>query len=143
MEKTEIITPLPEGWRITRVWFGTDGNVHTAIEKIKEKDFEWYWGKFYIESSCNVDKQWKLVRWFVLIDFYRWFSKELNGEWKPDWESENQLKYIIYYSWDEKKYITDCYYHSDYSFGISFSEKAVQKALKILPKEFLDKLFQV
>jgi hypothetical protein len=148
MEMTgQIIINAPDGYEITKVEIA-DGKAYASIEKIEEKkDFDWYWEKFYNGLSYNIESQWKLNRWPILMEFYRWFAKELNGDWKPDWKDEKQLKWYIYYdySWtrENNRYLYGSLLCFDSHFGISFQEEAVQKALKILPKEFLDKLFQI
>ncbi|MDD5006473.1 MAG: hypothetical protein PHS93_09550 [Candidatus Omnitrophica bacterium] len=135
--------PPPPGWKIIKVYLGLDGKAYTMIEKIEEKDFKWYWKKFRSEEKYDFIPGWNMCKWFVLIDFYRWFAKELNGDWVPNWKYVVEDKYHIY-----KNYETNEYYYcfsnvADSHFGIIFSKEAVQKALKILPREFLDKLFQV
>ncbi len=135
--------PPPPGWKIIKVYLGLDGKAYTMIEKIEEKDFKWYWKKFRSEEKYDFIPGWNMCKWFVLIDFYRWFAKELNGDWKPDWEDKWEKKWNIYYDYIINRCCDGWTTPTNFSFGIVFSEEAVQKALKILPREFLDKLFQV
>ncbi|MFA5300674.1 MAG: hypothetical protein WC389_21000 [Lutibacter sp.] len=146
MEKIidKIITVPKSGYKITKSEI-IDGQVHTTIEKIEEKkDFDWYWNQYFEENLNGVPKiNFNKCGWATLIDFYRWFAKELNGDWEPDWEYAHQYKFYIEFIHGKKKYASGNFSALDSSFGIVFSEEAVHKAFKILPKEFLDKLFQI
>ena len=94
MEK-EIRKEIPEGYKMTS--FTNDlsnGKVTITIEKI-EDGFGKYWKRFWFERyNILYHKSFDYYDWEVLIDFYRWLAKELNGDWKPDWKSKSQKKIL-------------------------------------------------
>ncbi|MFA5153400.1 MAG: hypothetical protein WC554_12625 [Clostridia bacterium] len=140
--KNEIKVIPPDGFKVVCVNV-VNNEITATIEKI-EDDFGKYWKRYcqeihYIhEATC-----WEAHLWFVLIDFYRWFAKELNGDWKPDWKNRNDDNYCIYYNFRTRVYEATNFSNTNICFNIYFSQESVEKALKILPKEFLDKLFQI
>ncbi|MCK9273345.1 hypothetical protein M0P65_07455 [Candidatus Gracilibacteria bacterium] len=142
MEKEIKVIP-PDGFRIVSVNL-FNNEITATIEKKKEDDFGKYWKRCWFERYNIINyKSFDYYDWEVLINFYRWFAKELNGDWKPNWKCETQKKYCICYDYDFGKYEIDCKYSHSISFGITFSKETAEKALEICPKEFLDKLFQI
>jgi hypothetical protein len=145
----EIKKAIPDGYKITS--FINDisngkitGKITITIEKIDIIEFENYWEKYSNNGFSHIlTEKWQMYGWHILIDFYRWFAKELNGDWEPDWKSESQGKYYIIYNHSSSGgYEANKEFFYSYS-GIVFSGDAVEKALQILPTEFLDKLFQI
>ena len=140
----EIKKVIPEGYKMTS--FTNDllnGKIIITIEMIKD-DFGKYWKRFWFERYNIIDYQsFDYYDWEVLILFYHWFAKELNGDWKPDWSNGKYDKFHIYYFFNTKTHGATSSNYNTGCFNIHFSEEAAEKALKILPKEFLDKLFQI
>ena len=64
----------------------------------------------------------------------------LNGDWKPDWNDVNQIKYFISYNKDQKFHVEGCYY-TNYQ-GIVFSSyENAEKAIDIIGEEELKQFY--
>lgn len=65
----------------------------------------------------------------------------LNGDWKPDWNNQEQYKYVIAYNHTEKTFDTDYFrYLSENTVYFSSKENA-KKAIEIIGEEELKQFF--
>ena len=64
----------------------------------------------------------------------------LNGDWKPDWNDVNQIKYYISYNVNQKFYVEGCYYTNQ---GIAYfsSYENAEKAIEIIGEKNLLNLY--
>ena len=64
----------------------------------------------------------------------------LNGDWKPDWNDMNQVKYVISYNVNKKIFIVGCYY-TNYSIVCFSSKENAEKAIEIIGEKNLLNLY--
>ena len=64
----------------------------------------------------------------------------LNGDWKPDWNDMNQVKYVISYNVNKKIFIEGCYY-TNYSIVCFSSKENAEKAIEIIGEKNLLNLY--
>ena len=64
----------------------------------------------------------------------------LNGDWKPDWNDMNQVKYVISYNVNKKIFIEGCYY-TNYSIVCFSSRENAEKAIEIIGEKNLLNLY--
>ena len=65
----------------------------------------------------------------------------LNGNWKPDWNNQEQLKYFICYNNESKQFRTDFYSYISISPIVFSSRENAQKAIEIIGEEELKQFF--
>ena len=129
--ETEIRIQIPEGMQIDR-----ENSTFECIKfKPKELTYEEIAKKFRpYNSSVFTNKYYlsKLLTFRKLLEV----ADYLNGDWKPDWNDVNQIKYYISYNTDQKFYVEGCYYTNQ---GIAYfsSRENAEKAIKIIGKEEL------
>ena len=85
----------------------------------------------------NVKYQSKCITFRKLLEV----SNYLNGDWKPDWNNQEQYKYVIAYNHTEKTFDTDYFrYLSENTVYFSSKENA-KKAIEIIGEEELKQFF--
>ena len=68
-------------------------------------------------------------------------AEYINGDWKPDWDNQEQYKYVIAYNHTEKTFDTDYFrYLSENTVYFSSKENA-KKVIEIIGEEELKKFF--
>ena len=68
-------------------------------------------------------------------------SEYLNGDWKLDWNNEEQRKYFIYYNHNKKIVDIDYYYRCSYNAAYFSSRENALKAIEIIGEEELKNFF--
>ncbi len=128
--KTEFKIQVPEGMEIDRE--------NSTFECIKFKPKE----LTYIEISKKFPKNPSVstnARHFSKLLTIRQLlevADYLNGDWKPDWNDVNQIKYCISYNVNQKFYVEGCYY-TNYSIVCFSSIENAEKAIEILGEKNL------
>ena len=85
----------------------------------------------------NVKYQSKCITFRKLLEV----ANYLNGDWKPDWNNQEQYKYVIAYNHTEKTFDTDYFrYLSENTVYFSSKENA-KKAIEIIGEEELKQFF--
>ena len=65
----------------------------------------------------------------------------LNGDWEPDWDNQNQIKYLIQYDHIRKKFKIDFYSHTSINPIVFPSRENAKKAIEIIGEEELKNFF--
>lgn len=65
----------------------------------------------------------------------------LNGDWKPDWDNQSQVKYLIQYDHIRKQFKIDFYSHTSINPICFSSRENAQKAVEIIGEEELKQFF--
>lgn len=134
--ETEFKIQIPEGMEIDR-----ENSTFECIKfKLKELTYQEISKKFQpynFHVNTNTDHLSKLLTFRKLLEV----ADYLNGDWKPDWNDVNQLKYFISYNHRNKTLdIFSCYYLNSGIICFSSIENA-EKAIEIIGKEELKYLF--
>lgn len=138
MEKLEI--EIPDGKKPKM----TEEENRCIIEWVKaEKTFEDYVKEFAeqmeddfaIRLDTTLSCYWKSMFKFGLLQF---IADDLNEE-KLDWGNSDQTKHELVYSHSDDKIENYLWWESQHA-GAIFTEAAAEKALKIIPIEFLKTL---
>ena len=131
---TEFKIQVPEGMEIDRK--------NSTFECIKFKPKE----LTYIEISKKFPKNPSVsvnARHFSKLLIIRQLlevADYLNGDWKPDWNDMNQVKYVISYNVNKKIFIEGCYY-TNYSIVCFSSKENAEKAIEIIGEKNLLNLY--
>lgn len=65
----------------------------------------------------------------------------LNGDWKPDWNNDDQCKYFICYNHFSRTVDVYYYYRCSYNAACFSSEENARKAIEIIGEEELKQFF--
>ena len=65
----------------------------------------------------------------------------LNGDWKPNWNSQKQIKYLIQYDHIRKQFKVDFYSHTSINPIVFSSRENALKAIEIIGEEELKQFF--
>ena len=130
---TEFKIQIPEGMEIDRK--------NSTFECIKFKpklSYQEISKKFPKSSSVstNANHLSKLLTIRQLLEV----ADYLNGDWKPDWNDMNQVKYVISYNVNKKIFIEGCYY-TNYSIVCFSSKENAEKAINIIGEKNLSRLY--
>ena len=132
---TEFKIQIPEGMEIDR-----ENSTFECIKfKPKKLTYQEISKKFPKNStvSTNGDHFLKLITFRKLLEV----ADYLNGDWKPDWNDVNQLKYFISYNHRNKTLDIFSRHYLD-SGKIYFSSREnAEKAIEIIGKEELKQFF--
>lgn len=132
--ETEIKIQVPEGMEIDR-----ENSTFECIKfKPKELTYQEIAKKFQpytFSVSTNGDHFLKLITFRKLLEV----ADYLNGDWKPDWNDDSQIKYFIY-NINQKFYI-EGYYHMNQGIVCFSSKENAEKAIDIIGKEELKQLY--
>lgn len=135
--ETEIRIQVPEGMEIDKE-NSTFECIKFKPKKITYTDIRKKYNLFYNVpvSSKHYNKVTIFRKLLEVADY-------LNGDWKPDWNNEEQYKYIICYNNESKQFSPDLYtyiYTSITPIVFSSRENAL-KAIEIIGEEELKKFF--
>ena len=130
---TEFKIQIPEGMEIDKE--------NSTFEYIKFKpklSYQEISKKFPKSSSVstNANHLSKLLTIRQLLEV----ADYLNGDWKPDWNDMNQVKYVISYNVNKKIFIEGCYY-TNYSIVCFSSKENAEKAINIIGEKNLSRLY--
>ena len=137
MEKEQVKIDIPEGKQPKMTT--SDNGVH--VEWVdKEKTWEQYVKEYAKEASYmlagTLDPSlcfaWKKLFKFGLLQY---IADDLNEE-KLDWGNKTQTKAGLYYHHDDGRIGVDTYYRC-HNAAMIFTVKAAEKAINIIPAEFL------
>ena len=133
--ETEIRIKIPEGMEIDKE--------HSTFEcirfKPKKVSYEYIQDKLYYTRSMNTT-----LKHYSKCDTFKKLlevADYLNGDWKPDWNDKEQIKYFITYNYDYKTFeICNRHYMNS---GIVYfsSEENAKKAIEIIGEEELKQFF--
>ena len=132
---TEFKIQVPEGMEIDR-----ENSTFECI-KFKSKDLTYQeiskkFQPYNYSVSTNAKNLSKLVTFRKLLEV----ADYLNGNWKPNWNNVNQIKYFISYNKDQKIYVESFYYMNQNLVYFSSYENA-EKAIKIIGEEELRQFY--
>ena len=68
-------------------------------------------------------------------------AEYINGDWKPDWDNQEQLKYIICYNNESKQFGSDFYSYTSMTPIVFPSRENAKKAIEIIGEEELKQFF--
>ena len=68
-------------------------------------------------------------------------AEYLNGNWKPNWNNQEQCKYIICYNQESKQFGSDFYSYTSITPIVFSSRENTQKAVEIIGEEELKNFF--
>ena len=140
MEK-QITINVPDG-KTEKITKGDDGIHITWIDKVTPfneyvKQYNRYKNErtfpFWTDMIVTNPSQWPIQDKFGLLQM---IADDLNGGWTADWMNQDQAKYLICYDQDNKAVTSlgRCYVQIPTSY---FSKEAAQKAIGIIPKDFI------
>ena len=132
--KTDFKIQVPEGMEIDK-----ENSTFECIKfKPKELSYQEISKKFPKSSSVstNANHLSKLLTIRQLLEV----ADYLNGDWKPDWNDMNQVKYVISYNVNKKIFIEGCYY-TNYSIVCFSSKENAEKAINIIGEKNLSRLY--
>ena len=122
---TEFKIQVPEGMEIDK-----ENSTFECIKfKPKELTYQEIAEKFPKNSSVSVNAN-HLSKHLTIRQLLE-VADYLNGDWKPDWNDMNQVKYVISYNVNKKIFIEGCYY-TNYSIVCFSSRENAEKAIEIL-----------
>ena len=132
---TEFKIQIPEGMEIDKE-NSTFECIKFKPKKLTYRDVIKHLSYSYPIFTSNEKHKSKCVTFRKLLEV----ADYLNGDWKPDWNDENQTKYFISYNVDQKFYVEGCYYTNQ---GIAYfsSRENAEKAIKKKKKKNLLKLY--
>ena len=135
---TEFKIQVPEGMEIDK-----ENSTFECI-KFKSKDLTYQeiskkFQPYNYSVSTNAKNLSKLITFRKLLEV----ADYLNGDWKPDWNNVQQIKYFILYNEynvNQKIYVEDCYYTNQ---GIAYfsSYENAKKAIDIIGEEELRQFY--
>lgn len=133
--ETEIKIQAPEGMEIDRE-NSTFECIKFKPKELKYQEISKKFQPYNYSVSTNAKNLSKLITFRKLLEI----ADYLNGDWKPDWNSDTQYKYYISYNEDKKFYIGSCYYTNQ---GLAyFSSRAnALKAIEIIGEEELKQFY--
>ena len=126
-----------------------EGKKPKMVEEENRCVIEWVPGEKtfgdYVEEFADVIKKrrgillvpWSVMQWNKMLKFglLQFIADDLNEE-KLDWNNHNQGKYCVCYNYRNKAVSRDAWHYLACA-GYIFTETASQKAMKIIPAEFL------
>lgn len=133
--ETEIKIKVPEGMEIDKE-NSTFECIKFKPKKLTYNDIskKYYRSTFIHMNSKHYDKILIFRKLLEVADY-------LNGDWKPDWNNQEQYKYVIAYNHTEKTFDTDYFrYLSENTVYFSSKENA-KKAIEIIGEEELKQFF--
>ena len=133
--KTDFKIQVPEGMEIDR-----ENSTFECIKfKPKELTYIEISKKFPKNPSVSVNAKHFLK--LLIIRQLLEVADYLNGDWKPDWNDRNQLKYYILYNYEKNIFeIEYCRYINSELIYFSSIENA-EKAIKIIGEKELRQFF--
>ena len=134
--ETEIRIKVPEGMEIDK-----ENSTFECIKfKPKEITYDDIQNKImpYTDTvfTTPMHKQ-KCITFRKLLEV----ADYLNGNWKPDWDSQKQIKYLIQYDHIRKQFKVDFYSHTSINPIVFSSRENALKAIEIIGEEELKQFF--
>ena len=133
--ETEIKIKVPEGMEIDK-----ENSTFECIKfKPKKVTYEDISKKYCWSSIMRMDFKHtdKMFTFRKLLEV----SEYLNGDWKPDWNNQEQCKYIIRYNHRSKQFSTDFYTYTGITPIVFSSKENALKAIEIIGEEELKNFF--
>lgn len=135
--ETEIKIKVPEGMEIDKE-HSTFECIRFRPKRVTYRDIQ---KKFLDRYTCYTyttpAHESKCVTLRKLLEV----SEYLNGDWKLDWNNEEQRKYFIYYNHNKKIVDIDYYYRCSYNAAYFSSRENALKAIEIIGEEELKNFF--
>ena len=130
---TEFKIQIPEGMEIDK-----ENSTFDCIKFKPKLSYQEISKNFPKSSSVSVNANHlsKLLTIRQLLEV----ADYLNGDWKPDWNDMNQVKYVISYNVNKKIFIEGCYY-TNYSIVCFSSKENAEKAIEIIGEKNLSRLY--
>ena len=134
--ETEIKIKVPEGMEIDKE--------NSTLECIRFKPKKLTYDYISSIMSPKTYPVYTIKRHYSKCDIFRKLlevADYLNGDWKPDWNDKEQIKYFITYNYDYKTFeICNRHYMNS---GIVYfsSEENAKKAIEIIGEEELKQFF--
>lgn len=142
MEK-HITINVPDG-KSGKITEGDDGIRITWIDEVNQ--FKEYVQRYRNEKAPMVAPYlypWSIIRldptqWHIQDKFglLQMIADDLNGAWEANWVDQAQAKYAVSYDYSDNVIGPMMWYHVQIP-TIVFSKEAVQKAVEIIPPEFI------
>ena len=130
---TEFKIQIPEGMEIDR-----ENSTFECIKFKPKLSYQEISKNFPKSSSVSVNA--KHLSKHLTIRQLLEVADYLNGDWKPDWNDMNQVKYVISYNVNKKIFIEGCYY-TNYSIVCFSSKENAEKAINIIGEKNLLNLY--
>ena len=130
---TEFKIQVPEGMEIDK-----ENSTFDCIRFKPKLSYQEISKKFPKSSSVSVNA--KHLSKHLTIRQLLEVADYLNGDWKPDWNDMNQVKYVISYNVNKKIFIEGCYY-TNYSIVCFSSIENAKKAIEIIGEKNLLNLY--
>ena len=131
---TEFKIQIPEGMEIDK-----ENSTFECIKFKPKLTYQEISKKFPKNSSVSVNAN-HLSKHLTIRQLLE-VADYLNGDWKPDWNDTNQIKYFISYNINQKIYIEGCYY-TNYSIVYFSSRENAEKAINIIGEKNLLNFFK-
>ena len=133
--ETEIKIQAPEGMEIDKE-NSTFECIKFRPKKITYEDIseKYCWSSIIRVDSKHTEKMFTFRKLLEVADY-------LNGNWKPDWNSQKQIKYVIQYDHIRKKFKIDFYSHTSINPIVFSSRENALKAIEIIGEEELIQFF--
>ena len=130
---TEFKIQIPEGMEIDK-----ENSTFECIKFKPKLTYQEISKKFPKNSSVSVNAN-HLSKHLTIRQLLE-VADYLNGDWKPDWNDTNQIKYFISYNINQKFYVDACYYMNQ---GIAYfsSRENAEKAINIIGEKNLSRLY--
>ena len=133
--ETEVRILIPEGMEIDK-----ENSTFECIKfKPKKVTYEDISEKYCWSSIIRVDSKHteKMFTFRKLLEV----AEYINGDWKPDWNNQEQLKYIICYNNESKQFGSDFYSYTSMTPIVFSSKENAKKAVEIIGEEELKNFF--
>lgn len=135
--ETEIRIKVPEGMEIDKE-NSTFECIKFRPKKVTYEDIseKYCWSSIIRVDSKHIEKMFTFRKLLEVAEY-------LNGDWKADWNNQEQCKYIICYNNESKQFSSDFYTYIYTSITpIVFSSKEnTLKAIEIIGEEELKQFF--
>ena len=134
--ETEIIIKVPEGMEIDKE-HSTFECIKFRPKKITYDDVLKSVVPYTQIVNTTLRHQQKCITFRKLLEV----AEYLNGDWKPDWNNQEQCKYVLYYNHSTKQFGSDFYSYTSITPIVFPSEENAKKAIEIIGEEELKKFF--
>ena len=134
--ETEIIIKVPEGMEIDKQ-NSTFECIKFRPKKVTYDDVLKSVVPYTQIVNTTLRHQQKCITFRKLLEV----AEYLNGDWKPDWNNQNQMKYIIQYDNIRKRFKFDFYSYTCTSPIVFSSRENAEKAIEIIGEEELTNFF--
>ena len=134
--ETEIKIKIPEGMEIDKE--------HSTFECIKFKPKKLTYDYISIIMSPKTYPVYTIRRHYSKCDTFNKLlevADYLNSNWKPDWDNQSQVKYLIQYDHIRKQFKIDFYSHTSINPICFSSRENALKAIEIIGEEELTNFF--